>query len=53
MLTRVAGGTGAGARMHRRTVPRSGWQCANGHANPGYATRCLTGRCRETRPKEA
>jgi len=52
MLATVQGGTGAGRRMHRRTVPTDGWRCAHGHTNHGYAATCLTAGCRERRPKE-
>ena len=53
MLARVAGGTGAGQRMHRNgTVPKAGWVCPHGHRNPGYAATCLAFGCRERRPKE-
>jgi len=50
MLTTVQGGTGAGRRMHRRTVPKNGWRCMCGHPNPRYAAKCLAFGCRERRP---
>lgn len=50
MLAKVNGGTNAGCAMHRRVmVPKTGWACVHGHANPWYAARCLTGPCREKR----
>lgn len=51
MLTHVKGGTGAGRRMHRRTVPKDGWRCTGGHENAGYVTTCLAFGCREKRPR--
>jgi hypothetical protein len=50
MLTRIVGGTGAGRRMHRRSVPRTMWTCAHGHRNHGFAATCLAFGCREKRP---
>jgi len=50
MLITVQNGTGAGRTMHRRTVPKHGWRCACGHANPRYAATCLAFGCRERRP---
>lgn len=51
MLARVQGGTGAGLQMDRRTVPKSGWTCTNGHANIRNAATCLAFGCRERRPR--
>jgi hypothetical protein len=48
--TNVAGGTGAGSEMHRRTVPKEQWTCTNDHKNPGFAVKCLSSGCRDRRP---
>jgi hypothetical protein len=51
MLTHVDGGTGAGRKMHRGTVPREPWTCPHGHENLPNAANCLTSGCREKRPE--
>lgn len=53
MHATVAGGTGAGRRMHVRTTHKhvDGWACTCGHGNPSYAATCLAFGCRERRPK--